>query len=138
MSEHPIIRVADVMTPEVRVIDPMATVRDAVRMLRESDVSSLAVDRRDPTDEFGLVVVTDIAREVIGMNRSPDRVNVYEIMTKPVLTLPAEMNVMYAVRLLTRFQLARSLVIDHDRMPVGIVTLRDIVMRHIGDAEAGK
>ena len=71
MSEHPIIRVADVMTPEVRTIDPLATVRDAVRMMRQADVSSLAVDRRDPTDEWGIVVVTDIAREVIGKNRSP-------------------------------------------------------------------
>lgn len=131
MSDQPLIRVRDVMTPEVITVDPMATVRQAVAMMREAGISSLVVDRRDDHDEIGLVVVTDIAREVIGNNLSPDRVNVYQVMTKPIVTLPAEMNVMYAVRLLTRFQLARSVVIDNDRSPVGIVTLRDMVLRQI-------
>ena len=121
------------MTPQVRTIGRTATVREAVTIMRQIGVSSLVVERRDEADEFGLLVVTDIAREVIGKDRSADRVNVYEVMTKPVLTLPAEMDIKYAVRLLTRFQLTRALVLDNDRGPVGIVTLRDMVLRHIGD-----
>ena len=127
------IRVGQVMTPQVRTIGRTATVREAVTIMRQIGVSSLVVERRDEADEFGLLVVTDIAREVIGKDRSADRVNVYEVMTKPVLTLPAEMDIKYAVRLLTRFQLTRALVLDNDRGPVGIVTLRDMVLRHIGD-----
>ena len=131
-AESPI-RVGQVMTPQVRTIGRTATVREAVTIMRQIGVSSLVVERRDEADEFGLLVVTDIAREVIGKDRSADRVNVYEVMTKPVLTLPAEMDIKYAVRLLTRFQLTRALVLDNDRGPVGIVTLRDMVLRHIGD-----
>jgi hypothetical protein len=86
-AESPI-RVGQVMTPEVRTIGRTATVREAVTIMREAGVSSLVVERRDEADEFGLLVVTDIAREVIGKDRSADRVNVYEVMTKPVLTLP--------------------------------------------------
>mgnify|MGYP001336100721 CR=1 FL=1 len=133
MSAEGPIHVREVMTPEVRTIGRTATVREAVAIMREAGVSSLVVERRDEADEFGLLVVTDIAREVIGMDRSSDRVNVYEVMTKPVLTLPAEMDIKYAVRLLTRFQLTRALVLDNERRPVGIVTLRDMVLRHIGD-----
>ena len=133
MNAETPIRVREVMTPPVRTIGRTATIREAVTIMREAGVSSLVVERRDEEDEFGLLVVTDIAREVVGMDRSADRVNVYEVMTKPVLTLPAEMNVKYAVRLLTRFQLARALVVDNERRPVGIVTLRDMVLRHIGD-----
>ena len=131
-AESPI-RVGQVMTPQVRTIGRTATIREAVTIMRQIGVSSLVVERRDEADEFGLLVVTDIAREVIGKDRSADRVNVYEVMTKPVLTLPAEMDIKYAVRLLTRFQLTRALVLDNDRGPVGIVTLRDMVLRHIGD-----
>ena len=131
-AESPI-RVGQVMTPQVRTIGRTATVREAVTIMHQIGVSSLVVERRDEADEFGLLVVTDIAREVIGKDRSADRVNVYEVMTKPVLTLPAEMDIKYAVRLLTRFQLTRALVLDNDRGPVGIVTLRDMVLRHIGD-----
>jgi CBS domain-containing protein len=129
MSERKITTLADVMTHGVVTIEPTATVREAVRLLREHDTSSLIVERRDEHDEFGVVVVTDIARDVLGTGASPDRVNVYEIMSKPVLTLPVEMNVVYAVRVLVRFKINRVMVVDHDRTPVGIVTLRDMVLR---------
>ena len=126
------INVRQVMTPSVRAINRMATVREAVDIMREAGVSSVAVERRDKDDEYGLLVVTDIAREVIGEDRSPDRVNVYEVMTKPVLTVPADMDIRYAVRLLSHFNLSRALVVDKERDPVGIVTLRDMVLRYIG------
>lgn len=133
MSESKKVVVADIMTPEVQIVGRTASIRQAVKKMREAGTSSLVVERRDDADEFGIIAVTDIAREVLGKDRAPDRVNVYEIMTKPVLSLPAEMQVTYAVRLLTRFKLTRALVIDHDRRPVGIVTLRDMVLRTIGD-----
>jgi predicted transcriptional regulator len=133
MSEGPYIKVAEAMTPSVRHIDAMASVKDAIKMMRETDVSSLAVERRDETDEFGLLVIADIAREVIAKNRSAERVNVYEVMSKPVLTLAAEMNIKYAVRLLVRFDLSRALVVNAERRPVGIVTLRDMVLCYGAD-----
>jgi predicted transcriptional regulator len=129
MNETVYVKVADAMTENVRMIPAMATVKEAIRMMREASVSSLAVERRDAQDEFGLLVIADIAREVIAQNRAAERVNVYEVMSKPVLTLPADMNIKYAVRLLVRFDLSRALVVDSSRAPVGIVTLRDMVLR---------
>ena len=82
-------------------------------------------------DEFGIVVVSDVAREVIAKNRAPERVHVYEIMSKPVLTLPADMQARYAVRLLVRFDVSRAVVVDHERRPLGIVNLRDLVLGHV-------
>lgn len=129
MNQTKLVIVADAMTVEVRKIDPMASVMEAIQSMREGGVSSLVVNRRDDNDEYGLLVVADIAREVIATKKSVERVSVYEIMSKPVLTLPAEMQVKYAVRLLVRFGLSRALVVDHEREPVGIVTLRDMVLR---------
>lgn len=128
MTDQKELLVSDVMTPSVRTIERTATVRDAIELMREAGVSSLAVERRDETDEFGLLVVSDIAREVIAENRSADRVNVYEIMSKPVITLPADMKIRYGVRLLVKFDLSRALVVDPTRTPVGIITLRDMVV----------
>ena len=123
-------RVSDFMVTESRTIDGLATVTEAMATMKRHQVSSLAVNRRNEDDELGLVTVADIAREVIAKNRSPERVNVYEIMSKPVLTVPSEMLARYAVRLLVRFTVSRALVIDHDRNLQGIVTLRDLVMGH--------
>ena len=131
MNEKRIIRVADLMGSKLYTIDRLATVAEAMALMKHHDVSSLAVDRRDEDDEFGLLVVADIAREVIARNRAPERVNVYEIMSKPVLTLPSAMLARYAVRLLVRFELSRAVVVDYERTPLGMVTLRDLVLSHV-------
>ena len=133
MSSENSLRVRDAMTASVRTIEAMATVADAIRAMREAGVSSLVVERRDDADEFALLVVSDIAREVFAKNRAADRVNVYEVMSKPVITVPADMQVKYAVRLLVRFGLSRALVVGDRREPVGIVTLRDLVLSYARD-----
>lgn len=133
MSDKEITTVGDVMSTKICHIEATATVKDAMVEMKNTGVSSLVVNRRDTQDEFGLVVVSDIAKEVIGPNRPPERVNVYEIMSKPVLSLPTNMNIRYAVRMLSSFDLSRALVVDEHRAPIGIVTLRDMVLRHIDD-----
>jgi len=130
MSEKSYVKVEDIMSTTIATIDATATVQEAVVKMRDAGVSSLVAERRDASDEYGLVVVSDIAKHVIAENRSPERVNVYEIMSKPVLAVPKDMNIRYAVRLLVQFGLSRGLVVDEHRAPVGIVTLRDLVLRH--------
>ncbi len=128
MNQRRLVTVGDLMVSELYSVDGLATVADAMAIMRQQGVNSLAVNRRDDTDEVGLVSVSDIARGVIGPNRSPERVNVYEIMSKPVVTLPPDMLARYAVRLLVRFDISRALVVDKDRDPLGIVTMRDLVL----------
>ncbi len=131
MKSIPHIKVGEVMRTEVHTIDPMTPVRDAMRVMAEHGVSSLVIERRDDQDELGLVVVSDIATKVIALNHSPDRVDVYEIMSKPALTLDIAMDIRYAVRLLGNFGLSRGLVVDHDRNLVGIVSMRDMVLAYV-------
>lgn len=128
MSEKREDRVADVMITDLCHIDGLATVGEAMQMMSQHHVSSLVVERRDADDEVGLVEVADIAKEVIGKNRAPDRVSVYEVMTKPVVTLPPGMLVRYAVRLLGQLDVSRAVVVDEARNAVGMATLRDLVL----------
>jgi len=115
------------------VVDGLATVREAIDLMREQGVSSVIVDRRDDDDEYGIVVIHDVAEQVVGRNRSPDRTNVYEIMSKPVVSLDADMNIKYGARLLFRLGLSRAIVIENGNL-VGVVTLRDLVLRFVGDS----
>ncbi len=128
MSEKRELRVGDVMVTDIISINGLATVSEAMALMRRHNVNSLVVNRRDANDEIGLVLVSDIARHVIAPNRSPDRANVYEIMSKPVWTAPPDMLARYAARLLTRFDISRAVVVDNDRNPIGIVTLRDLIL----------
>ena len=120
-------RVSDVMSTGVLRVDGKALVREAVELMRTLDVSSLIVERLDETDEFGLITMADIAREIVAKNRSLDRVNVLEIMSKPVLSVPQNMTLLNATRLLAKFDISRAAVIDDERNPVGMVTRGDLV-----------
>lgn len=139
-TERNSICVREVMTPSPRVIDGLSSVRGALELMRDHQVSSLVIDRRHDGDEYGMVTVHDIAGKVIGPDKSLDRVSVYEIMSKPVMTVDVDMHIKYAIRILTRFRLTRALVTENGTM-VGIVTLRDMAIRHLdrreGDAGSG-
>ena len=136
MSETGFTRVREVMTPSPTVIDGLATVAEAIELMREKGISSLVIDRRHEGDEYGLVVVTDIAKKVVAEDHAPERTNVYEVMTKPVLTVDCEMDIKYAIRLLARFGISRALV-TRDGTLAGIVTMRDMVLRYMGTGEEG-
>ena len=122
------VRVSDLMGAEVHTIDGLATVAEAMAAMKRLQISSLVVNRRDDDDELGLVTVSDLAREVVTRDRAPDRVNVYEIMSKPALTVRSGMLARYAVRLLVQFHVSRALVVNEDGAPLGLVTLRDLVL----------
>jgi CBS domain-containing protein len=136
MNEKPFTTVSEVMTTDIITIKSTSTVHDATELMREHRTSSIVVDRRDETDEYGLVVVSDIASKVLAENLSPKRVNVYEIMSKPVITVPEKMRIVHAMQLLSRFQLSRALVVGANRKPQGIVTIRDLVLRNVQEVEA--
>lgn len=134
MSEVSYIAVKDVMTANPVIIDGLATVAQAVDLIRDKGFSSLVIDKRYEGDEYGLLTIHEIANEIIANDRAPERVSVYEIMVKPAMTVDAEMNIKYAVRLLMRFRLSRALVLDHGKV-AGIVTLRDLTLRSIESAK---
>ncbi|WP_227814331.1 CBS domain-containing protein [Nitrogeniibacter aestuarii] len=134
MSTKQIIRVRDVMEANFHTIDGMATITDALQAMKKLGAQGLIVDKRHDDDEYGMLLVSDIARHVLGKDRAPDRVNVYEVMAKPVITVDPEMDIRYCARLFTRFELSRAPVVENSRV-VGIVSFSDLVLeglyRHI-------
>jgi len=127
--------VREAMTVDAVVVDGLTTVSEGLVMMRDRNISSLIVERRNEQDEYGIVLVTDVAREVVNSNRVPARTHLYEVMTKPAPSLDGEMNVRYAIRLMQRLGLTHALVVDGRRL-IGIVTLRDLVVRYIDNPAA--
>jgi CBS domain-containing protein len=132
----PFLPVRDVMSPDPVRIDGFATVQDALALMRERAISALVVERRDARDEYGMLLVADIAREVIGRNRPVARTDVYEIMAKPAPAVDADMDIRYAIRHLARFDLTHAIVL-HQRELVGLVTLREMTIRFIEHGSDG-
>ncbi len=132
MNAKPIVTVGEVMSSTLQIVDGLSTVQEAIDRMREHGISSVVVDRRDEDDEYGIVVIHDVAEHIIGHDRSPERTNVYEIMSKPVVSLDVDMNIRYAARLLFRLGLSRAIVTENGNL-VGVVTLRELVLSFIPD-----
>ena len=125
--DQEITRVAAVMGTSMHTVSGLVSVQEAIKSMNHHKISSLVIERRDENDEYGLVTIQDIAGKVVAINRSTQRTSVYEIMTKPVLTIDHRMNIKYAIRLLANLNLEHSLVSDCGKI-TGFVSLRDLVL----------
>ena len=128
MTNKIISRVADVMEQDYAIVDGIATVAEALAILRERNGHFLIVAKRNEDDEFGVVLVSDIAKHVLAPHRSPDRTNVYEIMSKPVLTVRPGMDIRYCARLFQRFGISAAPVVENEEIK-GIVAYDQLVLK---------
>jgi signal-transduction protein with cAMP-binding, CBS, and nucleotidyltransferase domain len=128
MSEPELVRVRDVMKVEFDMVDGLATVADALREMKHIQTKALIVRKRNDDDEYGIVELEDIATDVLAKNRAPERVNIYEIMHKPLIAVDPAMDIRYCARLFERFRLNRAAVVE-GREVIGIVSYADIVIK---------
>jgi predicted transcriptional regulator len=127
MNEIDEITVRQVMRQNVTMVDGSINVMQALRTMKEVGATSLIVRKRSSHDEYGMVLFSDIAKQVIAKNRSPERVNAYEIMAKPVISARPGMNIRYCARLFERFGISHAPVIEQDEV-VGIVSYYLLVL----------
>jgi len=132
MSQKPIVRVRDVMKEEFDMVDGMDTVADALKKSHHPESKCFIVNTRHENDEYGIVLLSDIAKNVLAKDKSPNRVNIYEIMSKPVVSVDPDMDIRYCTRLFDSFGLSRAPVVDHKKV-IGIVGYTDIVLRGVRD-----
>ena len=128
MSEKkPVVRVRDIMKTDFSTIDGIETVSEALKKMKSRKTSVLVVNKRYDDDEYGLITAGDIARHVLAKDRAPDRVNVYEIMNKPVISVHPDMDIRYCSRLFADHNLVRAPVLN-GREIVGTVSPNALVL----------
>ncbi len=122
-----VIRVRDIMRTDFGTIEGIATVDEALHKMKRLKTSVLVVEKRHEDDEYGLITSGDIARHVLARDRSPDRVNVYEVMEKPVISVHPDMDIRYCSRLFARYSLVRAPVLE-GRLVIGMVSPNSLVL----------
>ena len=135
MTDTKRICVKDIMKPDYGTIDRNATIAEALEKMKSLQTAVLVVDKRDEDDEYGLLLVSDIARKVLAVDRASNRVNVYEIMAKPAVCVDPDMDIRYCSRLMARFNLMRTLVVK-DSAILGTVSPRALVLNGLVAIEA--
>ena len=126
--------VRDCMRPNVTEVDGSIDVLTALKTMKKVGQTSLIVKRRDEHDEYGMLLFSDIAKQVIAKNRAPERVNVYEIMAKPVITVRPDMDIRYCARLFENFGIGHAPVAEDDKI-IGMVSYYRLVLHGLQDLE---
>lgn len=121
------IKVENVMSNTYVMVDGLMTVAEGIQLAKQKQVKALIVKKRHDDDEYGIVLMNDIAKKVLAQNRPTERTNIYEIMTKPALSVSPDMNVKYCARLFERFGISRAPVIKNGQI-VGMVSYNNIVL----------
>lgn len=134
MSEQRWVPVSSVMRTDVTKVDGNLNVFEALKVMKRVQATCLIVNKRHAHDEYGMLLFSDIAKKVIAKDRAPERVNVFEIMAKPVLSVRPEMDIRYCARLFENFGISHAPVIDNDEI-VGIVSFYLLVLEGLPDLD---
>ena len=118
----------EVMHQGCITIKSQATLSEALGRMRQNRVSSLVVEPRTPGDAYGIVTRRDLLSKAFV--QGPKRCNfsqrkVYELMSKPLVTISPGLKVKYAARLMKRDNVHRLPVFDGQKM-VGMLADSDI------------
>jgi signal-transduction protein with cAMP-binding, CBS, and nucleotidyltransferase domain len=128
MPGKKIIKAREVMHTDHLELEGLATVADALQAMKAADASVVIVKKRHEHDAYGILLLSDIAKKVLAKDRAPERVNVYEVMSKPVISLDPDMDVRHCARMFDRFGLSSVPVIENGKV-LGIVTYNELVFK---------
>ncbi|MBT8087001.1 MAG: CBS domain-containing protein [Gammaproteobacteria bacterium] len=126
--------VRDCMKTDVTEVDGRLDVLSALKVMKKEGTTSLIVKRRDEQDEYGMLLFSDIAKKVMAKNRAPERVNVYEIMAKPVLMVRPDMEIRYCARLFENFGISHAPVAEDGEI-IGMVSYYRLVLHGLPELD---
>ena len=120
--------VENVMTPKEKliIISPMATVREALNLMKEHKVRSVIVEKTKPDSAYGLLTFKNILQSIVAEDGDIDLLNVYDIAATPAISVSTKLNVKYAARMMVQSSIKRLLVLDNNELH-GILTMTDII-----------
>lgn len=120
--------VRDWMIDLVVFVDPDIPVTDALATMRRRYINSLIVSKSPNNPEYGIITSTDICDKIVAAERNPAQVKVSEIMTSPVISVPADMPVADCAKLMHEKKIHHLPVVNSGGMVVGMISATDFLV----------
>jgi CBS domain-containing protein len=131
-------KVQDIMTTDVRVCGPQATLADAALIMWDNDCGTVPVVN-DAGTCVGMITDRDICMAVSTQNRLASELTVGAVSAGKVISCQPDVDVRAALEQMRREQLRRLPVLDGEGRLIGILSMAD-VLRHTkkGESKKGK
>lgn len=124
-------RVSDVMCPDVRIARSDQNIRDAAKMMADSDAGALPVGDGDRL--VGVITDRDIAIRAVAAGKDGNT-PIRDIMTDQVLYCFDDEDIDHVVANMGEVQVRRLPVMNRQKRLVGIITLGDLATAHSPEA----
>ncbi len=120
--------VENVMTPADKLIkiSPMATVREALELMKKNSIRSIIVDKVNPHGAYGLITFKNILQSIVAEDGDIDLLNIYDIASTPAISVSAKLDIKYASQMMIKNSIKRILILDNNELK-GILTMTDII-----------
>ncbi|TGG91761.1 CBS domain-containing protein [Natronospirillum operosum] len=116
----------EIMVRDVVTISCTATLRQAISLMKKNGIKCLVVDKRHANDAYGMITYSTIVKTISAESGDIDLINVYDVYTKPVLSVGEDLDVRYVARLMTDYGVKRVLVCNNNDLS-GLITMHDLV-----------
>lgn len=117
-------RTASGIMSTIKSVAHDASVEEAMRKMRELGISSILVEP-DGNGRWGIMTQRDIVTKIVGANESAANVNVEEIASRPLVTVPADLPLHLVSKTMVENNVKRVVVAEHET-PVGVVSETDL------------
>lgn len=117
------LNVEDVMVDEVITIDADSTVYKAVRLMNKHEIGCVVVVLKGKP--VGIITERDMLKRVLAKSVDPEKINVSDIMSAPLIIGKPKMEIENAVKLMFKTKI-KKLPVVHGGKLIGLVTLTDI------------
>jgi isocitrate dehydrogenase len=107
------------------IVDKTEPVNVAMQKMRERNRHAVLIKPDDTTPQWGIMTQGDVVKKIISANRSPTRVQVSEIASRPVLMVSEDTTLLEAATKIVEARV-RRLVIEKRGEPVGIISDTDL------------
>ncbi len=118
------IHVREIMTRDVVSVDVGTGLVEAAVKMAETGVGSVIVTEGERP--VGIITESDIVRKIVSKGIHPGSVKLQDVMSSPLITVSAQMDVSRAMQLMLKMQVRRLGVVSEGRL-VGIVTDMDLI-----------
>ena len=114
----------DIMTEDVATVCPGSSVVSSAKIMSDKNISCIIV--LDNGNLSGIITETDLLKRAVAEGNDFRKMTVEQIMSSPVRSLPRDLSVLDAGRIMEAEKIRRLVVVDDERL-VGILTQTDIV-----------
>jgi len=116
----------EVMTTDVQIVSPDATLADAGMTMRDGEFGMLPVGENDRL--IGTVTDRDITVRGVAERKDPGRTTVREVMSPDIVYCFEDQSDEDAARLMSEHQIRRLPILNRNKRLVGIVALGDFAV----------